>query len=384
MTSAGRVPEITPEELIREIETGGAIQVLDVRAPHRLESGYIDLLPEDRFFNMAGSRIVALDDLAELGIDKDRPLAVVCGHGNSSKNITVFLEERGYRARSVHGGMAAWMNSAYPRPLPAPAGFDHLIQYDRVGKGSLAFLLISDGKALVIDPARHWKVYVDGAADLGAKIVAVADTHVHADYISGASDMAKSLKITYYMHPEDNSHVYEGTPGKLDITPVDDGVQIEIGNGAIAALHTPGHTLGSTTFLVGETAAFSGDFLFVKSIGRPDLGGEVDPWSAILWKSVVRAKETLPADIMIYPAHYSSDSERRDDRSIAATFEVICQSNAPLQIRTEEEFTGWVKSHVSSFPEAYRKIKVINVGLLDVTPEEAEELEVGKNECAVA
>ena len=384
MTSPGKVPEITPEELIREIETGDSIQVLDVRAPHRLENGHIDLLPEDRFFNMAGSMIVALDDVAELGIDKDRPVAVVCGHGNASKNITTFLEERGYHARSVHGGMAAWMNSAYPRPLPAPTGFDHLIQYDRVGKGSLAYLLISDGKALVIDPARHWKVYVDGAADLGAKIVAVADTHVHADYISGASDMAKSLSIPYHLHPEDNSHVYEGTPGKLDITPVDDGVQIEIGNGAIAALHTPGHTLGSTTFLVGETAAFSGDFLFVKSIGRPDLGGEVDPWSAILWKSVVRAKETLPADIMIYPAHYSSDSERRNDRSIAATFEVICQSNAPLQIRTEEEFTGWVKSHVSSFPEAYRKIKVINVGLLDVTPEEAEELEVGKNECAVA
>ncbi|MCH6546836.1 MAG: MBL fold metallo-hydrolase [Gemmatimonadetes bacterium] len=384
MTSAGRVPEITPEELIREIETGGAIQVLDVRAPHRLESGYIDLLPEDRFFNMAGSKIVALDDVAELGIAKDRPVAVVCGHGNSSKNITTFLEERGYLARSVRGGMAAWMNSAYPRPLPAPTGFDHLIQYDRVGKGSLAYLLISDGKALVIDPARNWQIYVDAAADLDAKIVAVADTHVHADYISGASDMAKSLKITYYMHPEDNSHVYEGTPGKLDITPVDDGMQIEIGRGAIAAFHTPGHTLGSTTFLVSETAAFSGDFLFVKSIGRPDLGGQVDPWSAILWKSVVRAKETLPADIMIYPAHYSSDSERQDDRSIGATFEAICQSTAPLRIQTEEEFTGWVKSHVSSFPEAYRKIKVINVGLLEVTPEEAEELEVGKSECAVA
>ncbi len=383
MTSAGQVPEITPEELIREIETGGAIQVLDVRAPHRLASGYIDLLPEDRFFNMAGSKIVALDDVSELGIDKDRPVAVVCGHGNSSKNITTFLGERGYHARSVRGGMAGWMNSAYPRPLPAPTGFDHLIQYDRVGKGSLAYLLISDGKALVIDPARNWQIYVDGAADLDAKIVAVADTHVHADYISGASDMAKSLNIPYYMHPEDNSHVYEGTPGKLDITPVDDGMQIEIGNGAIAAFHTPGHTLGSTTFLVSETVAFSGDFLFVKSIGRPDLGGQVDPWSAILWKSVVRAKETLPADIMIYPAHYSSDSERQTDRSIGATFEAICQSNAPLQVHSEAEFTGWVKSHVSSFPEAYRKIKVINVGLLEVTPEEAEVLEVGKSECAV-
>ena len=383
MTSPGKVSEITPEELIREIETGDSIQVLDVRAPHRLESGHIDLVPEDRFFNMASSKIVALDDVAEVGIDKDRPVVVVCGHGNSSRHIATFLEERGYHARSVRGGMAAWMNSAYVRPLPAPTGFDHLMQYDRVGKGSLAYLLISDGKALVIDPARNWQTYADGAANLGANIVAVADTHVHADYISGASDMAKSLNVPYYLHPEDNRHVYEGTPGKLDITPVSDGMRIEIGNGAITAFHTPGHTLGSTTFLVSETAAFTGDFLFITSIGRPDLGGRVDPWSAILWKSVVRAKETFPADIMIYPAHYSSDSERHNNRSIGATFGAICQSNAPLQVQTEEAFTGWVKSHVSSFPEAYRKIKVINVGLLDVTPEEAEELEVGKSECAV-
>ncbi len=383
MTSPGPVPEITAEELIREIETGSAIQVLDVRAPHHLDSGRIDLLPEDRFFNMASSKIVALDDVADVGIDKDRPVAVVCGHGNSSGHIATFLEERGYHARSVRGGMAAWMNSAYLRPLPAPTGFDHLIQYDRVGKGSLAYLLISDGKALVIDPARNWQAYVDGTADLGAQIVAVADTHVHADYISGASDMANALNVPYYLHPADNRHVYEGTQGKLNITPVDDGMVIEIGKGMIAAFHTPGHTLGSTTFLVGETAAFSGDFLFVKSIGRPDLGGQVDTWSAMLWKSVVRAKQILPADIMIYPAHYSSDSERQDDRSIGATFEAICQSNAPLQVHSEKEFTGWVQSHVASFPEAYRKIKIINVGLLDVTPEEAEELEVGKSECAV-
>ncbi len=69
MTSPGQITEITAEELIREIETGSAIQVLDVRAPHRLESGHIDLVPEDRFFNMAGSKIVALDDVAALGID---------------------------------------------------------------------------------------------------------------------------------------------------------------------------------------------------------------------------------------------------------------------------------------------------------------------------
>ena len=130
-------------------------------------------------------------------------------------------------------------------------------------------------------------------------------------------------------------------------------------------------------------AAFTGDFLFVRSLGRPDLGGKVDEWTALLWKSVQAAKETLPPDTMIYPAHYSSDAERQEDRTVGRGFEAVCQSNEPLQMKTEEEFTEWVKSRVSSFPEAYRKMKVINAGLLAVSPEEADELEVGKAECAV-
>ncbi len=257
------------------------------------------------------------------------------------------------------------------------------MQYDRVGKGSLAYLLVSDGEALIVDPARNWRPYVDRAADLGAKVISVADTHVHADYISGASDLSSTLNVAYYLHPADNRHAYEGTPGKLEISQLEDGTTITLGRAAIRAFHTPGHTEGSTTYLVGDAAAFTGDFLFVKSLGRPDLGGKVDEWTALLWKSVQQAKETLPPSAMIYPAHYSSDAERQDDRTVGRGFEAVCQSNEPLQMKTEEEFTEWVKSRVSSFPEAYRKMKVINVGLLAVSPEEADELEVGKSECAV-
>ena len=90
------------------------------------------------------------------------------------------------------------------------------------------------------------------------------------------------------------------------------------------------------------------------------------------------SQKTLPPDAMIYPAHYSSDAERQEDRTVGGGFEAVCQSNEPLQMQTEEEFTEWVKSRVSSFPGAYRKMKVINVGLLAVSPEEADELEAGR------
>ena len=377
------IPEITPEELISEIESGDAIQVLDVRASYNLASGYIDLLPEDRFFNMAGSQVMALRDPGEIGIDKNRPVAVVCGHGNSSKHITMFLGQRGYQARSVRGGMAAWMMSGYPRDLAAPPDLDHLTQFDRVGKGSLAYLLASDDEALVIDPARNTEPYRKLADELGARIVGVADTHVHADYISGGPALSAELDVPYYLHPSDNAHVYEGTPGKLDITPVEDGSVIGIGRCAVDVVHTPGHTMGSVTYRIGDAVAFTGDFLFVKSIGRPDLGAKIDSWTGILWNSVVKAKETFPDGMAVYPAHYSSDSERREDRSVWATFGEIRSAGGPLAIASETEFTEWVKAHVASFPDAYSQIKVINVGLMEVSPEEADELEVGKNECAV-
>ncbi len=383
MTDRTDVPEITPEELISEIESGDAIQVLDVRAPHNIDGGHIDLLPEDRFFNMAGSQVMALQDPGEIGIDKNRPVAVVCEHGNSSKHIAMFLNEKGYQARSVRGGMAAWMMSCYPRDLAAPSGLDRLTQFDRVGKSSLAYLLASDGEALVIDPARNTEPYRKLAAEIGARIVGVADTHVHADYISGGPALSAELDVPYYLHPSDNAHVYEGTPGELDITPVEDGTVIEIGRCAVDVVHTPGHTEGSVTYRIGDAAAFTGDFLFVKSIGRPDLGGKIDSWTGVLWNSVVRAKETFPDGMAVYPAHYSSDSERREDRSVWATFGEIRSAGGPLAIASETEFTEWIKAHVASFPDAYRQIKVINVGLMEVSPEEADELEVGKNECAV-
>ncbi len=276
------------------------------------------------------------------------------------------------------------MMSGYPRALAAPPDLDHLTQFDRVGKGSLAYLLASDGEALVIDPARNPEPYRKVADELGARIVGVADTHVHADYISGGPALSAELGVPYYLHPSDNSHAYEGTPGKLDITPVEDGSVIEIGRCQVDVVHTPGHTMGSVTYRIGDAVAFTGDFVFVKSIGRPDLGGKIDSWTGVLWNSVVRARETFPDSIAVYPAHYSSDSERREDRSVWATFGEIRSSDGPLLIASETEFAEWVRAHVVSFPDAYRQIKAINVGLIEVSPEEADELEVGKNECAVA
>ena len=151
--------------------------------------------------------------------------------------------------------------------------------------------------------------------------------------------------------------------------------------------HTPGHTEGSATFVAGGLhsagVAFTGDFLFVDSIGRPDLAGRMEAWTGDLWRSLVRARDEWGPQVRLLPAHYAGEGERNADRTVDRAFGEARETNATLRIETEDEFRGWVESHVSSPPEAYPHIKAINVGLVEVTPQQADILEAGRNECAV-
>jgi glyoxylase-like metal-dependent hydrolase (beta-lactamase superfamily II) len=380
--------EIAPFDLATRLEAGDPIRVLDVRAPQRLAAGRVDPVPAERFHNIPGSEFVRLADPASaIGLDPADPVAVVCGHGNDSRVIAALLEGRGYEAWSLRGGVTAWMRMVIPRDLTPSEGFDRLVQFDRIGKGALGYLLVAGGEALAIDPPRSWAPWIEAAAASGARIVGVADTHVHADYISGAPDMSRDLGVPYYLHPADNVWPYDETPGRLEFEPLADGPEISIGGQQVSVFHTPGHTEGSTTLIAGgpENAgvAFTGDFLFVDSIGRPDLAGRMDAWTGDLWRSLVRARDEWDPRVRLLPAHYAGEGERNADRTVDRAFGQARQTNATLRIETEDEFREWVESHVATPPEAYPHIKAINVGLAEVTPQQADILEAGKNECAV-
>lgn len=372
--------EITVGELADQIEGGEAVQVLDVRAPHRLAAGKVEA---ERFHNVRGSQIMNMADPSKLGLDPETPVAVVCGHGISSQAVTHFLRGRGWSARSLRGGVAAWMNLLRQRVLPTPEGVDRLIQFDRVGKGSLGYLLVSGNEALAIDPSREWREWRDAAEASGARLVGVADTHVHADFISGSPELSDELGVPYYLHPADAVYPYDGTPGAIEFEPIEDGSVIPVGAAELLVHHTPGHTEGSVSFQVADDAIFTGDFLFVASIGRPDLAGKAEEWTGDLWRSLVDARENWPREAMIYPAHYATDAERNDDLSVGRTLGDLLRDNPTLSIPNEAKFRDAVHRGVSKPPAAYPIIKAINVGLRDATPEEAEELEAGKNECAL-
>jgi glyoxylase-like metal-dependent hydrolase (beta-lactamase superfamily II) len=335
------------------------------------------------FRAMPNSKLLALSSLDALGLDPKRPVAVICNRGNSSKQSTALLRDRGYEAFSVIGGMAAWETVYVARRLAPTPSLAHVVQLDRVGNGALSYVLVSDGDAVVVDPGRHLDRYDALLAELAATPAAVVDTHMHADYLSGARAAAARWQVPYFVHADDAISPYDGTPGRFAHQPLADGDTIVFGRAALRAAHVPGHTLGSVALLADDGLALTGDFLFVRSVGRPDLGGQAEAWAKQLWRSLERARREWSGDLLVLPAHYASEEERRADRAVAARFDVIAATNSAARIQDEGEFLRWVAEHQTTPPEAYRTIKLANLGLVDVSDADAGVLESGPNQCAV-
>jgi len=375
--------EIPAEELARRLDAGDHVQLLDVRSPDSVAQGHITFGTGLDFHAIPGSQIERAPSPDALGVNPKQELFVVCGHGNSSRRAATLLRQRGLEAYSVTGGMAAWDAVYLPRHLSPTRTVEHVVQLDRVGKGALSYVLASDGDAVVVDPGRHLDRYEAVINEIGATPAAVIDTHMHADYMSGARAAAKRWGVPYFLHGEDARSPFDGADGRFDYQPLAAGDTIAFGRATLTAEHVPGHTLGSVALLAEQRLALTGDFLFVQSIGRPDLGGQGDAWARMLWRSLDAARRRWPRDLLVLPAHYSSELERLPDRSVGARLDVILATNPAAAMEDEAAFLQWVAEHDATPPEIYRTIKLANLGLLELSEEDAESAEAGPNQCAV-
>ncbi|WNH12979.1 MBL fold metallo-hydrolase [Thalassobellus suaedae] len=167
-----------------------------------------------------------------------------------------------------------------------------------------AYYIESNGEVAIIDPLRETQQYVDKANKEHAKIKYIFETHFHADFVSGHIDLAKKTGATIVFGPGAETN-YEAYFAK-------DNEEFKIGNIIIKVLHTPGHTLESSTFLLidengNKHAIFSGDTLFLGDVGRPDLAIKSDlnkeDLAGMLFDSLRNKVMTLPDDVIVYPAH---------------------------------------------------------------------------------
>lgn len=168
-----------------------------------------------------------------------------------------------------------------------------------------AYYIESAGEAVVIDPLRETQPYLDRAAASGAKITYILETHFHADFVSGHVDLASKTGAKIVYGP--------GAKTEFDTIEAKHKQELKIGDVSIVVLHTPGHTLESSTYLLRDEngkdhALFSGDTLFIGDVGRPDLAQKMgaltqDDLAGMLFDSLRTEIMPLADDILVYPAH---------------------------------------------------------------------------------
>lgn len=377
-TQAKRTNEITPAELKETLDTGDVVVVVDVRGPDEYEEWSIE-----------GSLNIPIQEIqqgAEVPTPNGETVVTVCAIGYRSQKAQEMLADRGYDVLNLKDGMQGWnrLFNAVPVPGLDLPGDAEVLQFQRVGKGCLSYMIASDGDAVVVDPARDWEVYQEVADARGLEITGAIDTHAHADHVSGGPEMQEALDVPYRLHAYDAIHPIDMLPAQVPYRALWDEDTLTVGDVTITVLHIPGHTLGNTALLVEDQAVLTGDSVFIGSIARPDLGGQADAWTPMHHRSLNRVL-ALDDDTVVLPGHFGDKSEATDG-VFGERLGRLKKANEGLKKAAGdlEGFERYIKASLPEFPERYVQIKRVNAGLVDPDEDELQELEFGKQECALS
>lgn len=216
-----------------------------------------------------------------------------------------------------------------------------------------AYFISSEGEAAVVDPLRDVEVYLKMAEDQGVKIKYIFETHFHADFVSGHLELSKKTGAPIIYGPQ--------TQAGFPIHMAKDHEEFALGNIRIKALHTPGHTLESTCYLLSDEeqkpyCIFTGDTLFVGDVGRPDLfSGNLtkEELAGMLYDSLNEKIKTLPDHVIVYPAHGPGSSCGKNlGPETSSSIGAQKAGNYALQDMSREEFIETVTRGLSA-PPAY-------------------------------
>lgn len=384
MTGTTVKKSILIPELDAQLERGEPLILLDVRNDEEFARWQIESRHPVETIHIPYFNILEDESLLQQ-VPSDKEVIVVCRSGNTATHITNMLHERGNdNAALLEGGINAWGHLYREHAIPTVEPDMTLYQIIRPARGDLAYIVRSGNEAILIDPTRHVEHYLDIAERDGIQIVAVFDTHAHADHISGGPEIAKRLGISYFLHPYDGIHPIDMLPATIEFERLWDGFTYQFGNATLKGIHIPGHTLGNMAFLVNDRYLFTGDSLFIRSIARPDLGGRGETWAPLHYDSLYNKLLTLPEETLVLPAHFAKMGESREDGTFYDTLGSVKRNNPELQFPDKEVFVQFLLDNLPTFPAQYVDIKRVNAGLLHPTEEEANALELGKNLCALS
>lgn len=356
---------ISGEALAARLEDPSVL-VLDVREPDEVAA-----------WAFPGALNVPLGELdARLSeLPEDREVVVVCAMGARASAGATLLAEAGRTAAVLEGGMGAW-SSTYDEVEGEYAGAT-VVQVRRRGKGCLSYVVGAGERCVVIDPSLATARYEAIASRHGWRVTHVLDTHLHADHLSGARALAEATDAELWLNP--------GDPFAFAFTPISDGKAIELVPGvelAVSSVSVPGHTEGSTMYQLDTAAIFTGDTLFLESVGRPDLADEAEAYAHHLYRSLHERVLPLPDAVAVFPAHFGPGVEVRSGSFVSRPLGELRHALAPLAL-DEPAFVDWAVANVKDRPGNYQRIVRINAGREDAG-RDADELETGPNRCAIA
>ena len=219
-----------------------------------------------------------------------------------------------------------------------------------------AYFIESEGEAAIIDPLRDVDAYINLAKEKGAVIKYIFETHFHADFVSGHLELAKITNAPIIYGPQTKTH-FDATIAKDDET-------FQLGKVSLQVLHTPGHTLESTCYLLKDEqqkdyAIFTGDTLFIGDVGRPDLSSgnmSSDELAGMMYDSLQQKIMPLADEVIVYPAHGPGSSCGKNlGPETQSTIGLQKMANYALRPQTKEAF---VQAVTNGLPEAPRYFAV--------------------------
>lgn len=360
---------------------------------NRDELFVLDVRNEEQYneWRITGDSVTSMNkpyfDLIE-GVDEilndlpaDKPILVACAKEGSSKFVAdQIVEATGREVFYLEGGMKSYSEDLQAVKLGDLSNGGALYQFVRLGKGCLSYIATAaNGEAAIIDATRMTDQYLKFIEENNLTLKHAIDTHLHADHISGARTLREKTGAKYWLPSKDAEEV------QFDYEALEDGQEIQIGDDAITlqAVYSPGHTIGSTSVIIDNEYLVTGDILFVKSIGRPDLAGKAEDWVGDLRHSLYVTYKNLDQHLNVLPAHFANFEEVDESGRVFEKLGVLFEQNDGLLIPDEAEFRNYVTGNLPPQPNAYQEIRQTNMGKMDPDPEEKTEMEIGPNRCAV-
>jgi len=377
MTTETAVKTISVKEIAKKVINHEEVFILDARNTDdfddwKIEGKSVHIINAPYFDLLEGV------DSIKGKLPTDKTIYVICAKGGSSKFVAQQIAEAGFTdVYSVEGGMKAWSEYLEPIKIGDLKNGGALYQFVRIGKGCLSYLIESNGEGAMIDTSRMIEPYESFITEHHIKLTHILDTHLHADHISGGRMLAEKMGANYYLPPKDATEV------NFTYQQINDGDEYQVGKTTIKAVYSPGHTIGSTSFVIDDQYLLTGDILFIDSIGRPDLAGKAEDWVGDLRNTLYKRYKELADDFLVLPAHYMGINEMNDNGSISEKLGVLYQQNHGLNIVDENEFRKVVTENLPPQPNSYQEIRETNMGKITPDVEQQREMEIGPNRCAV-